>query len=568
MCGFLRIIRWFKKLHIVLPRKYRPAVFEDMVGQEAVAKALKNAVLSGRIANAYIFAGPRGVGKTSLARILAKALNCPDVEEATPCNSCDICCSIASGTDLDVVEMDGASHRTVEEVRPIIENISYPPTRARYRVYIIDEVHMLSRHAFNSLLKTLEEPPPFVVFIFATTEPNKIPETVRSRCQFFDFALISQMDILKRLSYICREEGLKVGPGVLRRIARFAKGSMRDAISLLDQLVGYGGDEPTLEALQELIGVPSSAAIAAILKALLAYKSDEVAAATERALKRSSAEMLADELLFFIRDALMMRVLKKQDSLLSFTVDEVEPLTETDTAELTTLFANLLEVRNEMRYSVHPSLLLEVALLRLATRDRIVELTQLLEDVRGGRVPIPSNEIAERKREESKASPFPSSDKRTEMDEKFIPIDEDGWSELRHRLFYEVRLQSTRTMLSSSVLKTAEPTRITVGVHPGHISALRGNLALVQIQRDIEAALKKVTGSEIGVKLVPEEALRRRASSRSKEGALSPALRRSLQQVRHLFPGAKLEGVRDVTELRGDNASCESDAAENTEASG
>src|SRR4051812_40309856 len=223
--------------YTVLARRYRPQQFGDLVGQEAVAQALANALQSNRVAHAYLFTGARGVGKTSTARILAKALNCEKGPTTTPCGECDLCKSIAAGDDQDVLEIDGASNRGIDEVREIRSNVQYRPSRARYKIYIIDEVHMLTTPAFNALLKTLEEPPPHVKFIFATTEVNKIPVTILSRCQRFDFAGIGLTRIVERLQQIVAAEGMQADQDALTLIARRAGGSMRDAQSLLDQLL-------------------------------------------------------------------------------------------------------------------------------------------------------------------------------------------------------------------------------------------------------------------------------------------------------------------------------------------
>src|SRR5436853_7261861 len=225
--------------YTVLARRYRPQQFADLVGQEPVAKALENALKSNRVAHAYLFTGARGVGKTSTARILAKALNCEHGPTTQPCDECPICKSIASGEDVDVLEIDGASNNGVERVRELRANVQYRPSRARYKIYIIDEVHMLTVAAFNALLNTLEGPPPHVEFIFATTEVQEIPITILSRCQRFDFAGIGTAQIKDRLREIVQNEGMQADDEVLDMIARRAGGSMRDAQSLLDQLLAF-----------------------------------------------------------------------------------------------------------------------------------------------------------------------------------------------------------------------------------------------------------------------------------------------------------------------------------------
>src|SRR5207244_9704846 len=248
--------------------RYRPQQFSDLVGQEPVARALINALPSNRVAHAYLFTGARGVGKTSAARILAKALNCVRGPTATPCDACEICQSIAAGEDVDVLEIDGASNRGIDEVREVRQNVQYRPTRSRYKIYIIDEVHMLTPPAFNALLKTLEEPPAHVKFIFATTEVQKIPVTILSRCQRFDFAGISVPRIVERLKQIVAGEEMKADAEALELIARRAGGSMRDAQSLLDQLLSFGADKLTVENVHQLLGTANEDRIIALAGAV------------------------------------------------------------------------------------------------------------------------------------------------------------------------------------------------------------------------------------------------------------------------------------------------------------
>ncbi|MDY7010865.1 MAG: DNA polymerase III subunit gamma/tau [Planctomycetota bacterium] len=256
--------------YLVLARKYRSATFDEVVGQEHVATTLVNAIKSGRVAHAFLFTGTRGIGKTTMARILAKALNCLSSEGpvATPCNECQACLAIARGDDIDVVEIDGASNRGIENIRELRDNAIYRPARCRYKIYYIDEVHQITKDAFNALLKTLEEPPEHVKFIFATTEPEKIPATILSRCQRFDFRDIPTGKITKHLENICKAEDVKVTSEAIFRIARAAAGSMRDGLSLLDQLLAAGAGEVGEDDVIAVLGTPSDERTSAIVTAI------------------------------------------------------------------------------------------------------------------------------------------------------------------------------------------------------------------------------------------------------------------------------------------------------------
>lgn len=242
--------------YTALYRRFRPTNFEEMVGQEHITRTLKNQIIAGRVGHAYLFNGGRGTGKTSSAKILARAINCLNTKNGEPCNECEICKSAISGSLTDIVEMDAASNNSVEDIRQIREEVNFLPTKAKYRIYIIDEVHMLSTGAFNALLKTLEEPPEHVKFILATTEPQKLPATILSRCQRFDFKQISNEDIIKRLKIVCEEMKIEISEGALKIISILAEGGMRDALSILERCLQDGETKIDEDKVKDLVGIP------------------------------------------------------------------------------------------------------------------------------------------------------------------------------------------------------------------------------------------------------------------------------------------------------------------------
>src|SRR6266851_3556398 len=313
--------------YTVLARRYRPQQFQEVVGQEPVARALINAVQSNRVAHAYLFTGARGIGKTSTARILAKALNCVKGPTPTPCDECEICRSITSGEDVDVLEIDGASNRGIDEIREIRQNVQYRPSRSRYKIYIVDEVHMLTPQAFNALLKTLEEPPEHVKFIFATTEAQKIPITILSRCQRFDFAGIGTARIVERLRAVVLGEGMQADDEALELVARRAGGSMRDAQSLLDQLLAFGGERLSSEQVYKLLGTAQDERVLEMASALLEHDPKRALAFLGQAADDGlQLGELLDQLIDYWRDLMVVQCAGSQGQSLSVSPRHQETL--------------------------------------------------------------------------------------------------------------------------------------------------------------------------------------------------------------------------------------------------
>src|SRR4051812_7143143 len=303
--------------YTVIARRYRPQTFEELVGQEHVARALQQAIASGRVGHAYLFTGARGVGKTSAARILAKALNCVHGPTPTPCNECDVCLRVTAGDDVDVLEIDGASNRGIDEIRQLRQNVAVRPSRVRYKIYIIDEVHMLTKEAFNALLKTLEEPPEHVKFIFATTEAQKIPITILSRCQRFDFAGVSSAAIQARLAQIAATEGVVVEPEALQILASRAAGSMRDSQSLLEQLLAMGHAQISAADVNQLLGIAPAERLGGLVRCLV-NRDASAALAELDATIASGVEvgLLLDQLVGYFRDVMTTAVGCSPDQML------------------------------------------------------------------------------------------------------------------------------------------------------------------------------------------------------------------------------------------------------------
>jgi DNA polymerase-3 subunit gamma/tau len=370
--------------YTVLARRYRPQQFSDLVGQEPVAQALTNALKSNRVAHAYLFTGARGVGKTSTARILAKALNCERGPTPTPCDECSICRSIATGEDVDVLEIDGASNRGIDEVREVRGNVQYRPTRCRYKIYIIDEVHMLTPPAFNALLKTLEEPPPHVKFIFATTDAQKIPVTILSRCQRFDFAGIGTPRIVERLRAVVESEGMQADEDALELVARRAGGSMRDAQSLLDQLLAFGGDRLTADQVHQLLGTAGDERVLALAAAVLKHDPKRaleiLAAGADEGLQFGE---LTDQLIAYWRDLMVLNSTGGAGTDLSVAPRYRETLAkQAASLSLDTILAGLdilSSTRARLRNSNYGRVLVEMALVRLGRLDDLASLSQLVQ---------------------------------------------------------------------------------------------------------------------------------------------------------------------------------------------
>ncbi|GJM83808.1 hypothetical protein HMSSN139_63040 [Paenibacillus sp. HMSSN-139] len=301
--------------HIALYRAWRPQSFQDMVGQQHIIRTLQNAIREQRLSHAYLFSGPRGTGKTSAAKILAKAVNCEKGPAAEPCNECDACRRITAGAVMDVLEIDAASNRGVEEIRDLREKVKYAPTEVRQKVYIIDEVHMLTTEAFNALLKTLEEPPPHVMFILATTEPHRLPATVISRCQRFDFRRVSLEEQSERLRMICEQEGIEAEKEAIEYIARLSDGGMRDALSILDQIASFSGRKVSYQQVLDMTGGIASRQFAELAKTLLAGDIGGMLQMIDGFMQEGkSADKCMENLLYYFRDLLMVKWCRRRTS--------------------------------------------------------------------------------------------------------------------------------------------------------------------------------------------------------------------------------------------------------------
>ncbi len=519
-----------------LYRKYRSQTFEEVVGQEHVTTTLRNAIREGRIAHAYLFSGPRGTGKTSTARILAKAVNClnPDPDQR-PDNTCPVCTAINEGRLVDLVEMDAASHTSVDHIRELIERVHFAPTEARYKVYVIDEAHMLSNAAFNALLKTLEEPPPHVIFILATTEPHKIPETVLSRCQRFDFRRIPAPRIVAHLEYILQQEGKEAERAALEQIALAAEGCMRDAVSLLDQLLSYGGDRITLEQVEAVLGVVPATTLARFADALAQEDVSELLGALHHLVNQGvELRQFLDQLVRYMRDLLLVRV-GGRETLPDLPPERLDTLTRQakalSEARLLHIIRRLNRVHQEVREGVDIQLALEVAFVDVFQQPA----APVRPSHEGGRTSTP--------KQAPRAAPPPSpSEPPPAGDVEALERLQQRWKQVVHWF------RKHRRFKIQAALSGAEPVRVS-----GNRVDLvfRNQFSLEQVQQpevlsQVAAVISKQLGREYQVRCflsghyVPdapsheEESTYRPGQSRMSEVLKDPLIKEAVQQGGHV----------------------------------
>jgi len=415
-------------MYTVLARKYRSQTFDDVIGQDPIAQTLKNAIKTGRVAHAYLFTGTRGVGKTTMARILAKSLNCLAADAPTyePCCKCESCIAVNLGDDIDVIEIDGASNNRVEEIRELRENAIYRPARSRFKIYIIDEVHMLTTSAFNALLKTLEEPPSHIKFIFATTEPNKVIATIQSRCQRFDFNSIKPGDIAGQLRSILKQEKIKFEDDLILPLAKMANGSMRDGLSLLDRLISTGIQPLTAGLLQQYLGCPDSEKVYNLIAQVGDSDAAGTLAATEDLISTGLSEVqIVDAMIDYMRDLMVVKSAGSDSELLILTAEQRKRTSELaekfDTAALVYNITTLEKMRYTIKNSDTPRALLEALLLRFALSEHFMNVDDLLSQSQGrAAAPIKKKPGPERVRTEPPRSEPTPTEAQTKTDEPIV----------------------------------------------------------------------------------------------------------------------------------------------------
>ncbi len=390
-------------MHKALYREYRPLVFDDVIGQDHIIRTLKNQIKENSMSHAYLFCGTRGTGKTTTAKILSRAVNCQAGDQDHPCNQCPGCQSILDSSNLDVIEIDAASNNSVDDIRELRDTVKYTPANSKYKVYIIDEVHMLSQGAFNALLKTLEEPPSYVIFILATTEPNKIPATILSRCQRFDFKRVSVGDLIDRMKLICQSESIDIDEDALRIIARNGQGSVRDALSILDKCLSFGGNILTGDQVLELLGGSDPDQLLKMAKSIMdsdVCKSMEMI--EDYFMWGKDLRLLVEDITDFFRSLMMVKIFGQASDLVDLTRDQAQTMMalakDIDTEEIIRILTILSDLSEKLRFSTNQRMTLEIYIMKLASpamdqsdqalAKRLEKIEKLVED---GRININTN---------------------------------------------------------------------------------------------------------------------------------------------------------------------------------
>ncbi len=517
----------------VISRKYRPQRFDEVIGQSHVSLTLQNAIKTNRISHAYLFTGSRGIGKTSTARILAKSLNCLNPHEVDPCNTCQNCIEITAGRSMDVLEIDGASNRGIDQIRDLRENVKYPPANSRYRIFIIDEVHMLTKEAFNALLKTLEEPPPHVVFIFATTEPLKIPATILSRCQRYDFHRIPLTEITRHLAMIAQKEGVTIADDILLLIAKKAEGAMRDAESLLDQLIAFSGKAVKLEDAQKILSLIDFELYISLGNEILNNNKSMLLQLASKIIDEgiNLAEFLSG-LAEHFRNVLITNATGSADMLdLPNNIKEryIEEGKRWQIGDLLRLVKMISQAQVEIKTALNQRLLLEFTLLRMGGMSQTITVEKILDSLsRGGpdskyqqqsymvqenldlfqQPKVPEPQPVQIKKNEAEVEPVEISQESTPQESPKAEVLSDNQSDnLQDKWEMVIQKVADTSPSLASFLKDSKPGVIKQNMleilfrnsavsHLGTIKA-RANI--------IEAAIQEITGKPFNVRCVEEK---------------------------------------------------------------
>ncbi|MBU5294643.1 DNA polymerase III subunit gamma/tau [Anaerosalibacter bizertensis] len=466
-------------MYQALYRRFRPKTFDEVLGQEHITTTLKNQILRDNIGHAYLFSGTRGTGKTSAAKIFARAVNCTNSKDGNPCNSCDICSGIIDESIMDVIEMDAASYNSVDDVRELREKVQYPPSRAKYKVYIIDEVHMLSKGAFNALLKTLEEPPKHLIFILATTEVEKLPQTILSRCQRFDFKRIGTQDIIKNLNNICNEIGLEAEEGALKLIARNSDGAMRDALSLLDQCISFREGILTYEDALDILGIANNDLMFNLIDSIKDKKLEEALNVVDDIIQNGKdINQFIKDLIYHFRNLMISKTSTDPWDIIDLEIEIVERYTK-QAKELSLNFILkaiqvLNEGENQAKWSSQPRIILEMIVVRLISltgEDSLEERIDKLEKmIQSGNITVSEKKAdekintknkIEKKQNTSKQVEEKTHEEDTEEIEEVVDIVDDGkdisFNEIKKEWPNVLKLVKSKRVSTQALLKEGKP---------------------------------------------------------------------------------------------------------------
>lgn len=506
--------------YLVIARKWRPQTFDEVVGQNHITQTLKNALLGGRIAHAYIFSGPRGVGKTSVARILAKAVNCQEGPTPQTCGKCLLCRQITSGEEIEALrEIDGASNRGIDEIRQLRENVKYLPVGGRYKVYIIDEVHMLTTEAFNALLKTLEEPPSHVIFILVTTEPQRIPLTIISRCQRFDFRRLSVKELVVHLTKIAQEEKIKIASEALYLIAHQSEGSLRDAESMLDQLISFKGDDISISDVRAMLGMVSRETFDAFLEVISQKDTARGIDLVEESINGGyDPRQFLRDLLSYLRNLLLVKIHSRPGSLVDLPEEEIENFRtrgEKFTVEgLLLIIQVVLRAEEELRRAANPRLILELTLVRLTRLGsvltweeimiRLEDLSQQIKNNPEKEIPLPVSSVEEipkpPKKEPENAGgttfePIPSLPEKDFLLSQILQI----WPQVLEEV--KLKRRGLAEFLSRSEPRAVKDKNLVLGFSP-NFSFSKEGMEKPENRKILEESLKKLLHQDYRIKCI------------------------------------------------------------------